>query len=201
MESISGNIVNRVAQSDLVTFNLEDLWDQRPVAEFDLAPFLFREMVLREKDFRASMKAFDWAQYADSHVAVFCSADAIIPTWAWMLVASKLEPVARSVALGRREDLIRERFARALESLDWSRYEGKPVVVKGCGSDVVPPAAYLLATTKLQQVAAKLMYGEACSSVPLWRKPRTAPATLPATLPDAGKPQPPVPVRSIEVLP
>ncbi len=185
MESISENIVNRVAQSDLVVFNLEDLWDHRPVVEFDLAPFLFREIVLREKDFRASMKAFDWAQYADCHVAVFCSADAIIPTWAWMLVASKLQPVACSVALGRREDLMRDHFARALESMDWSRYEGKPVVVKGCGSEVAPPAAYLLATTKLQQVAAKLMYGEPCSSVPLWRKPRNAPGPARAAAPKA----------------
>ena len=201
MESISGNIVNRVAQSDLVVFNLEDLWDHRPVEEFDLAPFLFQEIVLREKDFRASMKAHDWARYADCHVAVFCSADAIIPTWAWMLVASKLEPVARSVALGRAEDLIRERFARTLESMDWSPYEGKPVVVKGCGSGVVPPAAYLLATTKLQQVAAKLMYGEPCSSVPLWRKPRNAAGTRSANLSDAGKPHAPVSVRGVKVSP
>ena len=186
MESIPGNIVNRVAQSDLITFDLEALWDGRPVAEFDLAPFLFQEIVLREKDFRARMKAHDWAQYADRHAAVFCSADAIIPTWAWMLAASKLEPVARSVALGRPEDLIRDYFARALESMDWSRYEGKPVVVKGCGGGIAPPAAYLLATTKLQQVAAKLMYGEACSSVPLWRKPRHSPETAKAAARKAG---------------
>ncbi len=180
MEPNPGEITNRVAQSDLVVFNLEDLWDNRPVTEFDIAPFLFQEIMLREKDFRAAMKTHEWAQYADHHVAVFCSADAIIPTWAWMLAASKLEPVACSVALGRAEDLIRDHFARALESTDWSPYGGKPVVVKGCGSGVVPPAAYLLATTKLQQVAAKLMYGEPCSSVPLWRKPREISQPAPA---------------------
>ena len=136
MEPITDQITNRVAQSDLVVFNLEDLWDNRPVTEFDIAPFLFQEMILREKDFRTGMKTHDWAQYADHHVAVFCSADAIIPTWAWMLAASKLESVARSVALGRAEDLIRDHFARALESADWSLYAGKPVVVKGCGSGV-----------------------------------------------------------------
>lgn len=180
MEPIQGEIINRVADSDLVVFNPEDLWDNRPVTEFDIAPFLFQEIILREKDFRTAMKTRDWTAYADHHVAVFCSADAIVPTWAWMLAASKLESVARSVALGRAEDLIRDHFARALESMDWSCYEGKPVVVKGCGSGVAPTAAYLLATTKLQQVAAKLMYGEPCSSVPLWRKPREAAGPAPA---------------------
>jgi len=107
-------------------------------------------------------------------VAVFCSADAIVPTWAYMLVAVKLHGVARSIAIGRRADLVRDHFVRALEAEDWSKYRDRIVVVKGCGSGVVPVDAYVLATQKLQAVARKLMYGEPCSSVPLWRRPKTA---------------------------
>lgn len=177
-------IVNRVAESDIVVFSLEALWDGKPVLEFDLAPFLFEGLLLREKDFREQVKEHDWNQYADSHVAVSCSADAIVPTWAYMLVASKLEGIARSVAFGSGRDLVRDYFVRVLEKEDWSQYEGRPVVVKGCGSKVVPATAYLVATQKLQAVASKLMYGEPCSSVPLWRKP----ATRPARTPGAAKP-------------
>lgn len=173
-------IVNRVAESDIVVYNLEALWDGRPVAELDLEPFLYEGLILREKDFREKVKAHDWAQYADRHVAVFCSADALIPTWAYMLVASKLEGVAHTIAYGRAADLVRDYFVRALEAEDWSAYAGKPVVVKGCGSKLVPVNAYLIATRKLQQVAAKLMYGEPCSSVPLWRRPKATPAPSPA---------------------
>jgi hypothetical protein len=169
-------IVNRVAESDLVLYNLEALWDGRPVAELDLAPFLYEGLILREKDFREHVKAHDWTSYADRHVAVHCSADALVPTWAYMLVAARLHGIARSVALGRRDDLVRDYFVRALEAEDWSAYAGRPVVVKGCGSKLVPVNAYLIATQKLQLVAAKLMFGEPCSSVPLWRRPAEPPA-------------------------
>ena len=173
-------LINRVEESDITVFNLEDLWDERPVVELDIEPFLFEGLVVREKDFREKVKAHDWAQYADQHVAVYCSADAIVPTWAYMLIGSKLEAIARSTALGRQADLIRDHFVRALEHVDWSEYEGIPVVIKGCGSRLVPPSAYMLVTQKMQSVAAKIMYGEPCSSVPLWR--RTRPATSrPAT--------------------
>ena len=188
-------LTNRVAQSDIAAYNLDALWDDAPVAEFDLAPHLYRGLVLREKPFRQTLKETEWAQYAGHHVAIHCSADAVIPTWAYMLVASKLEGTARSVAFGREADLVRDYFVRALDAEDWSAYEGKPVVIKGCGSQRVPPNAYLLATTKLQAVAKKLMYGEPCSAVPLWRKPAAPrvkggaegtgakPAGLPASLP------------------
>lgn len=167
-------IVNRVEESDITVFNLEDLWDEQPIVELDIEPFLFESLVVREKDFREKVRGHDWAQYAGKHVAVFCSADAIVPTWAYMLIASKLEGTARSVALGRQADLIRDHFTRALERLDWSEYEGIPVVIKGCGSRLIPPNAYLIATQKLQAVAGKIMYGEPCSSVPLWRRARAA---------------------------
>lgn len=183
-------IVNRVAESDIVVYNLEALWDGKPVVEFDLAPLLVEGLVLREKPFRDAVKAHDWSPYHDKHVAVFCSTDAIVPTWAAMLVASKLTGRAASVASGRAADLVRDHFTRSLDAEDWSEYEDAIVVIKGCGSKVVPANAYLIATQKLQGVARKLMYGEPCSSVPLWRKPKAEGA-------GTAKPAKPVGVRPI----
>jgi ribosomal silencing factor RsfS len=183
-------IVNRVAESDIEVYNLEALWDGAPVVELDLEPFLVQGLVLREREFRAHVKAHDWSQYAGAHVAVFCSADAIVPVWAYMLVAAKLDGIARSVAYGRAEDLIRDHFTRALEAEDWSRYADRIVVVKGCGNRVVPANAFMVVTQKLQAVARKLMYGEPCSSVPLWRRPK---AEAPGARPAAARPvAPPV---------
>lgn len=163
-------IINRVEESDIEVYNLDALWDNKPIAELDIEPFLVEGLILREKEFRQHVKDHDWNQYTDQHVAVFCSADAIVPTWAYMLIATKLEDIAASVAVGQKEDLVRDHFVRALEAEDWSVYQDRIVVVKGCGGKVVPTNAYLLATQKLQAVARKLMYGEPCSSVPLWRK-------------------------------
>lgn len=175
-------IVNRVAESAIEVYNLDALWDQRPVREIDISAFLFHGLVLREKHFRDEVKAHDWTAYQDHHVALYCSTDAIVPTWAYMLLAAKLNSVAASVAFGRASDLIRDHFIRALEAEDWSSYQDRIVVIKGCGSKIVPEVAYMLATQKLQAVARKLMYGEPCSSVPLWRKPKAkkAPAKVAA---------------------
>ena len=164
------DLVNRVAESDITTLDLAALWDGE-TATFDLAPFLHRGLVLRERDFRQSVKDFDWSAYDGKHVAVTCTADAIVPTWAFMLVASRLTGVAKSVGAGTEAEVRRDHFVRAMETHDWTRYEGKPVVVKGCGNDVVPLDAFVLATQKLQGVAKKVMYGEPCSSVPVWRTP------------------------------
>lgn len=173
-------IVNRVAESDIEVFDLSALWQVEgatpEVVSFDLAPFLFQGIILKEKDFRADMKAHDWSAYANKVVAVHCSADAIIPTWAYMLVASKLKGHAFVVGFGEAEAVIRDHFVRALESLDWAKYQDRIVVIKGCGNQVVPLDAYMIATQKLQQVARKLMYGEPCSSVPLWRRPKVSAA-------------------------
>jgi hypothetical protein len=188
-------IRNRVAESDIEVYNLEELWDGREIIELDLEPFLVEGLVLREIPFREAVKEHDWHQYEDKHVAVFCSTDAIIPTWAYMLIASKVAHLAVSVALGRTADLLRDHFTRALEDEDWGRYEGKPVVIKGCGSRVVPPNAYLVATRKLQEVAGKLMYGEPCSSVPLWRKSKAPKSVAADTRPAATKPAGPPPRR------
>jgi hypothetical protein len=164
-------IVNRVAESDLTVFDLGALWDGAPMAELDIAPWLHRGFVLREKDFRAAVSAHDWAAHADQHVAVQCSTDALVPPWAWMLVASKLRDAgARRVTVGREADLRREHFSEALAALDLAPYRDRIVMVKGCGAATVPPSAYADAMQRLMGVARKVMYGEPCSSVPLWRR-------------------------------
>lgn len=164
-------ITNTVARNEnLKVFNLEDLWDNRELVELDIKEFLFKGLIVKEKPFRESVKAYNWTQYADKHVAVYCSTDAILPQWATMLVASKLHEQAASMEFGRKEDLLRSYYAAALTTYDWAQYKDQIVVIKGCGSDYVPTSAYARATWELQSVARKLMYGEACSSVPIWRK-------------------------------
>jgi len=181
-------IINKVAASDLMVFDLEDVWDGREIASFDLAPLLFKGLILKEKDFRQAMKDLDASQFAGKHVAVFCSTNAVIPTWAFMAVAAKLAPVAVSVRYGRPDDVIRDRILVRLDRHDWSRYEGRNVIIKGCPSDVIPISAYVDAVAALQKVAGKIMYGEACSSVPIWKKPlkttrqrKAVPVKLPPT--------------------
>lgn len=167
------DLTNSVAENEeLQVFNLEELWDDRPIEELDLTEFLFKGMIVKEKHFRDGVGDHDWTEYEDRHVALYCSTDAIVPQWAWMLVASRLREPARSVTLGRPEDLLREYYTRVLAEHDWSDYEDRIVVIKGCGSDYVPESAYVSATVELQDRARKLMYGEACSSVPIWRRPR-----------------------------
>ena len=182
-----GVILNRVAESAIATVDLAALWDGGTIAELDIEPFLYRGLVLRERDFRQAVKDADWSVYADRHVAVFCSTDAIVPPWAFMVIAARLDGVARSVAAGRAGALVRDAYVRALDAHDWSVYANRPVVLKGCsdtlaGTDgaTVPLDAFLVATQKLQAVAAKLMYGEPCSSVPVWRRP-AAPTPAGAT--------------------
>jgi len=186
-------ITNRVAESEIAVFNLDNLWDDRTVAELDISPFLVKGLMLKEQPFRESVREHDWSQYEDQHVAVYCSTDAIVPTWGYMLVASKLEGIAASVAFGQEDDLVRDYYIRTLETQDWSAYEDRPVVIKGCGSDRVPEVAYLIATQKLQGVARKLMYGEPCSSVPLWRRTKPEKETPKAEATGVKKPDLPTP--------
>ena len=167
-------ITNKVAESDIEVFDLDNLWDDAAVISLDIEPYLHDGFILREKEFRAAMKAHDWETYREGHVAVFCSADAIVPIWAYMLIASKLKGIARSVGFGTPQEVMRDYYTNALNREDWNRYADKIVVIKGCSSKVVPTNAYLHATQKLQTVARKLMYGEPCSSVPLWRRPKQA---------------------------
>ncbi len=182
-----GLIVNRVAESAIETLDLAALAPPESVP-FDLAPFLYKGLVLRERDFRQSLKETDWEPYRDATVAVFCSADALVPTWAFMLVAARLDGVAKDVAAGTPDQIRRDRLVAALDGHDWSRYQGAPVVVKGCGNDLVPLDAFVQATRRLQSVAAKIMYGEPCSSVPVWRRPSARPAATASAAPAGARP-------------
>ena len=186
-------IENRVAQGAIEVFNLADLWDDAPVTELDISTFLVEGLMLKEKAFRADVEKHDWSQYDGEHVALYCSTDAIVPTWGYMLIASELHETARSTTFGRADDLLREYYTAALAEEDWSAYEDKPVVIKGCGDDVVPETAYVHATQKLQAVARKLMYGEPCSSVPLWRRPQNETSTPDAEAVSVKKPDLPSP--------
>ncbi len=170
-------IVNKVAQSELVVFDLAAVWHSAAIVEIDLAPMLHRGLVLREKAFRDAVAALDTGLYVGKHVALFCSTDAIVPTWAWMLLATHLDSAVETITVGRAEDVRREVFTRALDAVDWSVYDNRIVVVKGCGGAGVPTSAYVQATSKLMRVARKLLYGEPCSSVPLWRRPKAAAGT------------------------
>ena len=164
-------IVNRVAESDLTVLDLAALLGDAPVAELDLAPWLHRGLVLREKDFRAAVAAYDWAQHVGQHVALTCSTDALVPPWAWMLIATKLDGLAASVTVGDADDARRAHVARTLATFDAAPYRDRIVVVKGCGADKVPTSAYAEVLPRVMAVAKKVMYGEPCSSVPLWRRP------------------------------
>lgn len=163
-------IVNRVAESKLVTFNLEDFYREGERVLFDVKDWLLEGFVLREKDFREQAKNHDWSKYEGKFIALTCSSDAIIPAWAFMLIATYLQPYAKKVVTGNLETLETVLYAETLQNLDVSGLKDKPVIVKGCAHKPVPKNAYLLLIEKLQPVVKSLMYGEACSSVPLYKK-------------------------------
>lgn len=163
-------IVNRVASSSLITFDLEDFYSPGERVSLDIKDQLFHGLALREKDFREFIKNNDWSGYAGKYVAVTCSADAIIPTWAYMLLAAALQPVALKTVYGSLEDLEIAIFRDALGRVDWSAFDGAKVVVKGCSKVQVPTTIYLEVTAKLVPFAASLMFGEPCSTVPLYKR-------------------------------
>ncbi len=163
-------IINRVANSKLVTIDLEDYYPQGKRVLFDIKDWLFEGFVLREKAFRTQVAEFDWSQYQDQYVALTCSTDAIIPGWAYMLLSIQLEPYAKKVIVGDLEQLETSIYQDIITDLDVSDYEGKPIIVKGCSNKPVPQNAYIMLSRKLKPIAKSLMYGEACSSVPLFKK-------------------------------
>lgn len=170
--SAESEIVNRVQSSALVTLNLEDYYVSGERVFYDLKPLLFQELILKEKDFRAALKATDWSVYQNKHVAISCTADAIIPTWAYMLVALNLESVATTVFFGSVTEMESYLFRESMAAINWDEYRGAKVVVKGCSKVPVPDAAYVEATTKLKPIAASIMFGEPCSTVPLFKTPK-----------------------------
>ena len=169
---MSGEIINRVALSPLVTFDLADHYDDRERVSLDIKDQLFQGMILREKDYRTWLKENDWSQYAGKHVHIFSSVDAIIPGWAWMLLTIHLEPHAATVVYGSKEDLEKEIWRHSLEQIDYQELNGKKIVVKGCGDIDIPQATYVEFIRRLRPIADKLMYGEPCSTVPLYKKPK-----------------------------
>lgn len=163
-------IVNKVAESGLITLDLEIFYPKGEIRMFDLKDFLFMGLILKEKDFRAALLAQDWEIFRDKYVAVTCSADAIIPMWAYMLVASYLQPVAKDVVVGDEKTLINTLIVKAIADFKGEEYTDKRVVVKGCGDLAIPETAFLEVTNKLRPFAKSIMYGEPCSTVPVFKK-------------------------------
>ncbi|RZJ35177.1 MAG: DUF2480 family protein [Flavobacterium sp.] len=165
-------IINRVAASKLEVFDLEDYYPAGNRTTIDIAQWLDEGLILREKDFRETLDKHDWQQYAGALVSIYCSTDAILPAWASILVAVKLAPFAKESVFGPPQAMDEFLYRQVLSSLDYSIYDGKAVIIKGCTNKPVPPNAYLLAAKYLSLHARSIMYGEACSAVPLYKKSR-----------------------------
>ena len=173
-ETVTGAepIRNKVAESGIMTLDLAGLIPtHEQLAEFDLQPFLFMGMIVREKDYRAALQGFDWNNYQGKHTGIICSADAIVPVWAYMLAATWFQPVAASVHFAPLSELKSLATATAISELDLEEFRGKRVVLKGCGDVAIPEAAYVAAIARLRPVVKSLMYGEPCSTVPIYKQP------------------------------
>ena len=164
-------LVNKVAQSSLITINLEEFYPTSEVVNFDLKDFLFHGLLLKEKDFRQSMKEHDWSAYKNKIFCVSCSTDAIIPVWAFMLVSSMVGPLAEQVFVGSEEEYLKHHYYTILEQIDYNQYVDAKIVIKGCSNRPVPAAAYASLTTHLKPHVKSIMYGEPCSTVPIYKKP------------------------------
>ena len=167
---MSDMIVNKVANSGLVSLDLEKLLPEGEVVKFDLKDHLFMGLILKEKDFREALKNLDWNIYQDKNVAVFCSADAIVPVWAYMLIATYLEPVAEEIYVGTIEEMKKHLFLKKIASIDVNEFSDQRVVVKGCGDVEIGNFAYAEITRILKPVAKTIMYGEPCSTVPIYKR-------------------------------
>lgn len=163
-------IINKVANSVLEVFDLEDYYPIGIRTQIDISHWLFEGFLLREKDFRESMKNHDWSQYNNQYVAINCSTDAIIPAWASILVTINVSPFAKKVVLGTISDIETSLYQEILSKIDYSQYQDKPIIIKGCSKKPVPENAYVIVAQYLQPIAKSIMYGEACSAVPLFKK-------------------------------
>ena len=166
---MSEYIINKVEKSPLVTVDLENLKTKGSRILIDVSQWLEDGSLLREKPFRAVLKDHDWAKYKNHHIALDCSSDAILPAWATLLITTYLTPYAIIINLGSLKDLEKQLFSNAISSLDLSLFKNKPLMIKGCSDPSIPEAAYIQLVQRLQTVAKSLFYGEACSSVPLWK--------------------------------
>ncbi len=167
---IQENIINKVAQSGLLSFDLATLYPEGERMVYDIKDNLFHGLMLREKDFREFIKDHNWEAYAGKHIAITCSADAIVPTWAYMLLANRLAPYARTVVFGDLKLLESILFDRALQQLDLENYRDQRIVIKGCGDVAIPESAFIDLTVKLTGIAKSIMYGEPCSTVPIYKR-------------------------------
>jgi hypothetical protein len=163
-------IVNKVANSVLEVFDLEDYYPSGIRTQLDISQWLLDGFLLKEKDFREALKNHDWSQFQNHFVAIHCSTDAMIPAWASILVTVYLSPFAKKVVVGNFIDLETSLYQEILPTLDYSKYQDKPIILKGCSKKPVPESAYIMAIQKLQPFAKSIMYGEACSAVPLYKK-------------------------------
>jgi len=169
---MENKLINRVAKSGLLTINLEEFYPKSELCSFDLKDYLFHGLILKEKEFRQALKDHDWSIYTDKHVFIHCSSDAIIPTWAYMLVASGLYQIANSIYQGTEKEFLNHYYCQVLKNIDYSQYEGKKIVIKGCSNKPVPIGAYVALTNHLKLHALSIMYGEPCSTVPIYKKSR-----------------------------
>ncbi|MCZ2102023.1 MAG: DUF2480 family protein [Chitinophagales bacterium] len=166
-------LVNRVAASGLITLNLEDYFPEASFIDFDIKDYLFHGLILKEKDFRDALKQLDWSEYKDKIVLIGCSTDAIIPLWAYMLIESYLMGTAVDTYQGTQEEYLRMHYREALNTMDPTQYSGQRIVIKGCGNKPVPPYAYAKISERLIPHVQSLMFGEPCSTVPIYKKPKT----------------------------
>jgi hypothetical protein len=163
-------IINKVAESGLISLDLEQYYPRVGLVVFDLKEFLFMGLILKEKDFREALKSTDWEVYRNKYVAVTCTADAVIPVWAYMLVASYLQPVAGEIVFGDKKELERVIFLKNISAINISEFADKKIVVKGCGETPIGDFAYMEITKLLRPIAKTIMYGEPCSTVPIYKK-------------------------------
>lgn len=165
-------ITNKVAESSLITIDLESYYPKGKTGVFDLKDHLFMGLILKEKEFREELKNIDWKKYLDKNVCITCSQDAVIPIWAYMLVATYLQPVAKEILFGDEDFLHRTLFLKNLARINVNDFVDKRVVIKGCGDKIISETAYVEITKLLRPVVKSIMYGEPCSTVPIYKKPK-----------------------------
>jgi len=166
---MSNEIINRVTNSKLITIDLEDFYPKGERVLFDIKDWLFQEMILKEKDFRSFVNNHNWTQYQDNFIAITCSVDAIIPSWATMLITTKLTPFAKKIVVGNLELLETIVYQDIINQLNVSDFKNKPIIIKGCANKPIPTSAYIFLIEKVQPVAKSILFGEACSTVPLFK--------------------------------
>lgn len=167
---MEGEIINKVANSSLEIFDLEDYYPNEEIVSIDLSKWLFEGIVLREKEFRAVLKEFSWENYTDKIVALECTTDAIMPSWAFMLVSTFLKPYAYKVIHGSKKDALIQYYSDVINKIDFTSYSNKPTIIKGCSKKAIPEEIYVIATQKMMDFARSIMFGEACSAVPIFKR-------------------------------